>query len=176
MSKAQRNMFHALQILPEPAPRHIAATTAKRVDIGWGAWRSNAGLTSASLGAKARFWLALWRHFGHAQFLVQVDNSYHTATSLRLRQSEDQRHIEVLLIQTASLSQCLRGLLQKRLKQPPPVWRKLLQGQTVLISRYPNDTLDALLPTLPAHGFGPCHEVLLDSQVAAQLPLRITLG
>lgn len=176
MTMTGRDLFHALQITPEPAPRHIAAITAKRVDIGWGAWRVNAGLASATRMNKFLFWQTLWRHFGRAQFLVQVDNSYHTATTVRLRQSEDRQHIDVLLVQTTSLGQCLRGLLQKKLHRAAPMWRKSLQGKVVVISRYPASLTQAELPNLPQRGFAPCHEVLLDSQAAAKLPLRITLA
>jgi len=176
MTMAGRDLFHALRIMPEPPIGQVSAQTARRLDVGWGAWRTNTGLTSASKIAKLRFWLALWRHFGQAQYLVQVDNSYHTATTLRLRQSDDRQHIDVLLVQTASLAQCLKGLLRRRFKRDAPTWRKNLQGRVVVISRYPAAHAQPHLPALPQPGFAPCQEVLLDSLAAAKLPLKIILS
>ena len=59
---------------------------------------------------------------GRARFLVQVDDSYHTATSLRICH-QPEGHMDILLIQTASIGQCLRGLWQHRRGKPAPVWR-----------------------------------------------------
>jgi len=82
--------------------------------------------------------------------------------------------MDILLIQTASLGQCLRGLWQHRQGQPAPVWRKQLIGHEVLITRYPASLASASLPDLRSLGYAACAEVLLDGQPAVTLPLRIS--
>lgn len=174
MTTAGRDLLHALHVKPEPSPRDTVATAAHRIDIGWGAWCFHPSLSAARRRDKVRFWLALWSHFGQAQFLVQIDDSYHTATTVRLRQSEDRQRIDVLLVQTSSPVESLFGLLLIKLRRPIS-WRKVVHGRTVVISRYPQHLSQAVLPPLWSERFTPCHEVLLDRQTAAKLPLRITL-
>ena len=147
-------------------------THAARVDAGWAAWRRAAPPAEAGRLARWRFWLTLWQHFGTAQFFVQVDDSYHTATSVRLRHRPEQRDIEVLLIQTDNMWQCLWGLWQRRRGARAPRWRKLLHGQMVRLSRYPLEQIEPMLPPLrpPA---GRCNEAVLDLQRPISLPLQV---
>lgn len=179
---AGRDLFHALRVsspsVTDSAPAEAVnsnATYAHRVDVGWAAWRANADPAIASRVTRWAFRLKLWRHFGHAQFLVQVDDSYHTATSIRICQQPIQGHLDILLIQTASIWQCLHGLWLRRRGKPKPTWRKHLTGREVLILRYPTTTPDAAsLPDVTPLGYPPCAEVLLDSQHTSSLPLRIS--
>lgn len=147
-------------------------THAARVDAGWAAWRRAAPPAEAGRVARWRFWFALWQHFGSAQFFVQVDDSYHTATSVRLRHRPQEGDIEVLLIQTDNVWQCLWGLWQRRQRRPAPRWRKLLHGQRVSLSRYPLEQAEAMLPPLQAPA-GACSEAVLDLQRPISLPLTI---
>ncbi|MEO6699233.1 MAG: hypothetical protein ABIR53_06210 [Paraperlucidibaca sp.] len=147
---------------------------ASRIDIGWAAWRACLEPAKASLLKRWAFRLKLWLYFGRAQFLVQVDNSYHTATSVRIRQQPEQDNMDILLIQSVSFWQCLRGRWQHRLNKPAPIWRKHLVGREVMISRYPSELDSAALPRVAHLGYQACAEVLLDGQHASQLPLRIS--
>lgn len=148
-------------------------TQAARVDAGWAAWRSRQPAAGARWHERLRFWLALYRHFGQARFLVQVDNTYHTACSVRVRQLADSG-LEVLLIQTDNL--LLNWLNQWRPgRRHAPAWRRSLQGEHVVLSRFPADQ-EASLPRLPLRDGQPvnCPEVVLDLQRPATLPLRIS--
>lgn len=160
-------------------------TPASRVDVGWAAWRSAQPEAGAERRVRWRFWWALWRHFGQARFFVHIDNSYHTATSVRVRLLPETGELEVLLVQSDSLWQLLLGLrrTQKARQTTTSVepslhghaMRKRVLGHQVSISRYP-DTLAA--PSLPkvSHIAGQeraCPEVTLDLQRQALLPLEI---
>lgn len=149
-------------------------TQAARIDVGWAAWRSRQPLPDARWRDRLRFWLALWRHFGQARYLVQVDDCYQTASSVRVRQRQE-GGIEVLLLQTDNIWQCLLGRWLQRAGQPSPAWRRLLAGQRVVLSRHPQDLADASLPRLPVREGQPviCPEVVLDLQRPAHLPLCI---
>ncbi len=146
---------------------------ASRIDIGWAAWRATPEPARTSWLKRWQFRLSLWQHFGRARFLVQIDDSYHTATSLRIRH-QPEGHMDILLIQTASIGQCLSGLWQQRLGKPAPAWRKQLQGRHVHVSRYPADLANASLPAVSQLGYAACAEVLLDGQHTSQLPLHIS--
>jgi len=172
---AGRDLFSALRVVPATADETVGALHASRVDIGWAAWRATPEPANATRLQRWKFRVKLWQHFGHAQFLVQVDDSYHTATSIRIRHQPEQGNIDILLIQTASLWQCLRGLWLRRWHNPAPIWRKHLTGREVLILRYPTTTPDAAsLPDVTLLGYPPCAEVLLDSRHTNSLPLRIS--
>lgn len=147
-------------------------TQAARIDAGWAAWRRGAPPADAGRLARWRFWLALWRHFGSALFFVQIDDSYHTATSVRIRYRPESGDMDVLLIQTDNVWQCLWGLWQRRQGRPAPHWRKQLSGHRVVLSRYPLEQAEAVLPVLlpPA---GQCAEATLDIERPVSLPLEI---
>lgn len=149
-------------------------TQAARIDVGWAAWRSRQPAPDADWRIRLGFWLALWRHFGQARYLVQVDDCYQTASSVRVRQRQE-GGVEVLLLQTDNIWQCLLGRWLRRAGQPLPAWRRLLTGQHVVLSRHPQDLADASLPLLPVREGEPatCPEVVLDLQRPARLPLRI---
>lgn len=148
-------------------------TQAARVDAGWAAWRRAEPLPESGRLARWRFWLSLWQHFGTARFFVQVDDSYHIATSVRLRYRPEQGDIEVLLIQAETVWQCLTGLWRRRQHVSAPRWRKLLRGQRVELSRYPQALAAPSLPGLHATA-GSCSEAVLDLQRPISLPLSIT--
>ena len=174
MSMAERDLFSALRVVPATADETVSALHASRIDIGWAAWRASTAPQQASRLKRWAFYLKLWQHFGHAQFLVQIDDSYHTATSIRIRHQPEQGNMDILLIQTASIWQCLRGLLQKQLGKATPPWRKQLSGQVMLISRYPDSQHQPVLPQVNQLGYSPCAEVLLDGLHHCELPLRIS--
>lgn len=174
MTMAGRDLFSALRVAPATADATATALNASRVDIGWGAWRASAVPAKASRLKRWAFYLRLWQHFGHAQFLVQIDDSYHTATSIRIRHQPEQGNMDILLIQTASIWQCLRGLMQKRLGKSTPPWRKQLSGKVMVISRYPDTQDQPVLPQVNQLGYTACAEVLLDGLHKSQLPLHIS--
>ena len=161
-------------VVPAGADDSVSALHASRVDIGWAAWRASAAPAPASRLKRWGFYLKLWQHFGHAQFLVQIDDSYHTATSIRIRHQPEQGNMDILLIQTASIWQCLRGIVQKRLGKSTPPWRKQLSGKVMLISRYPDTQDQPVLPQVNQLGYTACAEVLLDGLHSGELPLRIS--
>lgn len=169
-----RDLFSALRVAFATTNEMESAINASRIDIGWAAWRATPEPANTSWLKRWAFRLRLWRHFGQAQFLVQVDDSYHTATSVRIRHQPEQGNMDILLIQTTSIWQCLRGLWQHRLGKPAPVWRKQLIGRNVHVSRYPSDLGKASLPAVSPLGYAACAEVLLDGQHPSQLPLRIS--
>ena len=176
MTMTGRDLFSALRVssAADSTTSDDSAINANRIDIGWAAWRASIEPAQASQLKRWAFRLKLWQHFGRAQFLVQIDDSYHTATSVRIRHQPEQGNMDILLIQTASIWQCLRGLWQHRLGRSAPVWRKHLQGRDVHVSRYPETRESASLPNISALGYGSCAEVLLDGQHASQLPLHIS--
>lgn len=174
MTMTGRDLFSALRVVPATADEAVSALHASRVDIGWAAWRASTTALKASRLKRWAFYLRLWQHFGHAQFLVQIDDSYHTATSIRIRHQPEQGNMDILLIQTASIWQCLRGLVQKQLGKSTPPWRKQLSGQVMLISRYPDSQDQPVLPHVHQLGYTSCAEVLLDSRHSCELPLRIS--
>lgn len=174
MTIAGRDLFNALRVVSPTTHGTDRALHASRVDIGWAAWRASTPPSQTSRLKQWAFRLKLWQHFGHAQFLVQIDNSYHTATSVRIRYQPEQGNMEALLIQTASSWQCLLGLVQKQLGKTTPPWRKQLSGQVMLISRYPSSQDHPVLPDVHRLGYSACAEVLLDGQHSGQLPLRIS--
>lgn len=149
-------------------------TQAARIDVGWAAWRSQQPLPDAYWRDRLHFWLALWRHFGQARYLVQVDDCYQTASSVRVRQQQE-GGIEVLLLQTDNIWQCLLGRWLQRAGRPSPAWRRRLTGQRVVLSRHPQDLPEASLPTLSRHDNAiiHCSEVVLDLQRPTRLPLCI---
>jgi len=172
MTMTGRDLFSALRVCAT-ADSKDTVTHASRVDIGWAAWRACTPPVNNRWLQRRLFNLRLWQHFGRAQFLVQVDDSYHTATSLRIRH-QPEGHMDILLIQTASFWQCLRGLWLQRPGKPAPLWRKQLQGREVHVSRYPADLASASLPDVSKLGYAACAEVLLDGRHASQLPLHIS--
>ena len=182
MTMTGRDLFSALRVssvtenasATDTVGNAKTAINASRIDIGWAAWRATPVPTNTSWLKRWAFRLKLWQHFGQAQFLVQVDNSYHTATSVRIRHLPELGNMDILLIQTTSIRQCLRGLWHHRLGKPVPVWRKQLIGRDVHISRYPSDLSQASLPVVSHLGYSSCAEVLLDGQHPSQLPLRIS--
>jgi hypothetical protein len=174
MTMAGRDLFNALRVVSATAHGTDRALHASRVDIGWAAWRASTSPLETSRLKRWSFYLKLWQHFGHAQFLVQIDDSYHTATSIRIRHQPEQGNMDILLIQTASSWQCLLGLVQKQLGKTTPPWRKQLSGQVMLISRYPSSQDQPVLPDVHQLGYSACAEVLLDGQHSGQLPLRIS--
>ena len=182
MAMRGRDLFSALRVSAgtgspsdlTTADGNDTVTNASRIDIGWAAWRACSPPAQATELQRWEFRLSLWQHFGRAKFLVQVDDSYHTATSLRIRHLPDSGNMDILLIQTASIWQCLRGFWQHRSGQPTPAWRKHLTGRNVHVSRYPETLNSASLPAVSQLGYAPCAEVLLDGQHASQLPLHIS--
>lgn len=177
MTLAERDLFSALCVsTPDSASDDRSAPAvlrASRVDVGWAAWRASRPPAQPSLRQRFAFRLARWQHFGQAQFLVQVDDSYHTATSIRVRHEPGSGDMEILLIQTASLWQCLRGRLHRRAGRADPPWRKRVSGRSLLISRYPAGQVTASLPAVDALGYAPCPEALIDGRHARPLPLLI---
>lgn len=149
-------------------------TQAARIDVGWAAWRSRQPLPDAHWRDRLRFWLALWQHFGQARYLVQVDDCYQTASSVRVRQRQE-GGMEVLLLQTDNIWQCLAGRWRRRACGSTPAWRRLMVGQHVRVSRHPQDLTAPSLPSLPAREgeTAICPEVVLDLQRPARLPLSI---
>lgn len=144
---------------------------ASRVDIGWSAWRS-ALTTEASRWQRWHFWLALWRHFGQARYLVQIDNQYRLATSLRISRRSGSG-LDILLVQSAGPWQGLWQRLWRRKDSPE---RKHLSGHRVRVSRYPAELAGADLPvtTSQATAGKPCPEALLDRLRRCGLPLEIS--
>lgn len=142
---------------------------ALRVDIGWAAWRSALAAT-AGHWQRWRFWLALWRHFGRARYLVQVDNQYQIATSLRISRGARGAGLQVLLVQSATPWQGLWQCLLRRRGSPR---RQYLSGHEVRVSRHPAGLAEAVLPVVPspAPGGNRCPEVLLDHLHHGELPL-----
>lgn len=171
-----RDLFSALRVsaAADSITSDDSAINASRIDIGWAAWRASTEPAQASRLQRWAFRLKLWQHFGHAQFLVQVDDSYHTATSVRIRHQPEQGNMDILLIQTASIWQCLRGLLQHRTGKAAPHWRKRVNGRLLQVSRYPAELDSASLPAVSHLGYAACAEVLLDGRHPCQLPLRIS--
>lgn len=181
---AHADLFGGLEVRTR-----TGSTPASRVDIGWAAWRSVQPEADAKSVLRWRYWLALWRHFGQAQFFVHIDDSYHTATSVRVRLVPKTGDLEVLLIQTDSWWQLLLSLRRwhkdtRALSDDQPTstrstllrgQRKCIHGRLVQISRYP---VHLEVPSLPSlvkiTGFNrTCPEVTLDLQRHASLPLEI---
>lgn len=144
---------------------------AVRVDIGWSAWRSVLPAT-AGYWQRWRFWLALWRHFGRARYLVQIDNQYQIATSLRISRRQGSAGLDVLLIQSATPWQ---GLWQRLLRHRASAQRQHLVGHHIRVSRHPVELADAVLPSVPgtATAGASCPEALLDRLRGCELPLEI---
>lgn|GEM_PF-1850404 len=174
MTIAGRDLFNALRVVPATATGTNTVLTASRVDIGWAAWRASTPPLQISRLKQWAFRLKLWQHFGQAQFLVQIDDSYHTATSIRVRHQPEQGNIDILLIQTASIWQCFYGLLQKQLGKAQPSWRKQISGQVIRISRYPSSQVQPVLPQVHQLGYTHCAEAMLDGQHGCELPLHIS--
>lgn len=142
---------------------------AQRVDIGWSAWRSALTATTGRW-QRWRCWLALWRHFGRARYLVQIDNQYQIATSLRICRRAQGAGLDVLLVQSATPWQALWLSLLRRHDHPR---HQHILGHQVRVSRYPVELADASLPALPGQimNSARCPEVLLDRLRQCQLPL-----
>ncbi|MES3040151.1 MAG: hypothetical protein V4730_03220 [Pseudomonadota bacterium] len=169
-----RDLFSALRVAPisDIGP----GTNASRIDIGPTAWRASQAPLNASRWQRWHFRLSLWQHFGKAKFLVQVGNSYHTATAVRIYHQPDQGSMDILLMQTSNIWQYLLGRLQQQLGMASTPWHKRLNGQIVVVSRYPDTLTNASVPMVDDLSYSPCPEVLLDSQHSHQLPLIISLS
>ncbi len=143
---------------------------AARIDIGWSAWRTALAAT-AGRWQRWRFWFALWRHFGKARYLVQVDSQYRIATSLRICKRVGGPGMEVLLLQSATPWQ---GLWQRLHRSGGGGQRISLQGSRVVVSRHPAGLAAAVLPPASAAtATADCPEAVLDGERRCSLPLDI---
>lgn len=171
MLKPGRDLFSALcvkSLSPDETPAE-----AMRLDVGWIAWQRAAPRREEGMLSRWRFWSGLCHHFGKVRYFVQVDDSYHTASSVRLRYRPESRDIEIVLTQTDSIVRLLLSLCLRKHKRQSGAWYKRLHGKRVLISHGATPAGETA-SRLTAAPLPPAQHVVLDRDRIAHLPLDIS--